>query len=362
MIPYLGVVFASLVLAALADELARRVQGTIPRAEGGSRPDRAHKRTLLDWLPVALLVLFLGTRWNVGTDFYLYEYFYNSAMPDAWKHTLQSSPQELGYNLLQLSAKDFGFQYGGFLILMASITVVPIAMGIRREGLSLALGLTLYILLGHYLVAFNIVRQAAGMSLLFLATCLLPNRLLFLLVAVAASMLHSSAIPVAIAIYLTRNLQPSLRRVILAVLVGIVFTGLYASSSLIADLALRLNPRYATYLVEDESGLGSYLIAVSHILLVLILVLKRGKLERRTLAFTTYAMLGLPFIILGTQSVVLGRLELYFSMFLILALGGAWRHLGGLEKLGVLGLLAGYFVAHLMNFGDLLPYQSRWFQ
>ncbi|WP_181309517.1 EpsG family protein [Nocardioides campestrisoli] len=359
MIVYFVILSTVLLGALVADSAASaigRTSGPLFDRDILVNPRRAH--TVWDWLPVLLLVGFLGSRVGVGTDYPLYATLYGRTEPEYWAYTLRESPQEIGYTVLQLLAKSVELEFQSFLWLMAFLTVVPVALALRREALPLTVGLAGYVMAGHYLASFNIMRQGAAMSLILLAVTLLPRRTWFLVLSVLAGLLHSSAIPVAALLYLAKSVRPTPKLLVAAVGGGLVLAVVYASSSIVLNVALALNPRYGDYLDGDGSGIGTYLVAAAHLLLVSMLVLRREHLNARTARYTTYAILGLPFILLGTQSVVLGRLELYFAIFLIPAYAAIWSQLRPVVRWGLtLGMLA-YFVAYASSFGDLLPYVS----
>jgi hypothetical protein len=73
----------------------------------------------------------------------------------------------------------------------------------------------------------------------------------------------------------------------------------------------------------------------------------------------TYAVMGLFFLIVGLNSVVLARMELYFGVFLVLLIPNriAERRCY-VAKSGVLALATVYFALYIQHFSTLVPYHS----
>lgn len=124
-----------------------------------------------------------------------------------------------------------------------------------------------------------------------------------------------------------------------------------------------LNERYLTYLADQQAGIGTYLYLLSRLFLVAMLMAYRprnGEIDR----YITLSMVGVCLLLLGTQAEVIGRLELYFCIYLVVALPRAAREVPRKSRPVVFGAVALsallFYVGYLSQFGDLVPYHFDW--
>jgi hypothetical protein len=338
----------------------------LTRAATDGRPEPGHvERWRYSYVvSVLLLIVFAGARANVGTDYDFYQSVFHKAEPLYSGAFLQDSSQEWGFSISLLGLRLLSGDPRILFMVSSVVTVGCAALAIRRLSVNFALSLTLFILLGFYIAPFNILRQGLAISLNFLAyTYLDKHRGRWLVLNVLAQLMHSSAIIAVVLQLALRRLKPSWRLFALMLAVSAliaVFLATLASSLGFLDV---LNARYLSYLQNQRAGFGTYLYLASRAALVAVLLAyrpKSGAIDR----YIVLAMTGVCLLVVGTQAQVISRLELYFSIYLVVALPAMWRELPSRPRLLVgaaVGISAlAFYVAYLSQFGDLVPYHFDW--
>ena len=309
---------------------------------------------------VLVLVVFAGARLFVGTDYNLYRNTFLQADPHYFGFFMANTQQEKGFTLAVLVLKDLTTNPVILFMVSSLITVGCSALAIRRMSTNFVFSLTLYVLLGFYLAPFNILRQGLAVALNFLAYSYLDkHKGRFVALNVVAQFLHSSTIIAVVLQLALRKAKPNARFFAIMLAGTAVATVAFAVLSAKLGFLNELNQRYTGYLAGQQSGIGTYIYLVSRLLLIALVVVYRprnGEIDR----YITLATAGVCLLALGTQSTAIGRLELYFGVYLVIAIPRALREAPKTARhlltIGVLiGSLAFYF-AYLAKFGNLLPY------
>ncbi len=309
---------------------------------------------------VVVLIVFAGARLFVGTDYTLYRDTFLQADPRYFGFFMSNTEQEKGFTLGVLALKSITSNPNILFMVSSLVTVGCSALAIRRLSTNFVFSLTLYVLLGFYLAPFNILRQGLAVALNFLAYSYLDkHKGRFVALNVVAQFLHSSTIIAVVLQLALRRARPSAKLFVLMLASTAVAAVLFAGVAAKLGFLSELNQRYTGYLAGQQSGVGTYIYLVSRLLLVILVMVYRprdGEIDR----YITLAMMGVCLLLLGTQSQEIGRLELYFGVYLVIAIPRALREAPKTARhlltIGVLvGSLAFYF-AYLAKFGNLLPY------
>ncbi|OAN29674.1 hypothetical protein A4X17_18075 [Plantibacter sp. H53] len=296
----------------------------------------------------------------VGTDFAMYYRRFLALNPASWADELAVSPQEVGYTALSLAIRSFTDEPALLFWIIAVLTVTPVYIVLHRFSQNLPLAILLYILLAQYLIPLNLVRQGVAISFVFFAVAFLSSsKWKFFLGATIAILFHASAILILAVMIFSRDVRPTAKKI--GVLVAIATLGAIAVLQIdfFAQMASLLNPRYETYLVENRAGLGTYFVIGAKLALALVVVWiinRTSHVER----FSFFMPLSVAFLILGTASIPLARLEYYFGIFAALVIPNVLSRLRNPAPLTLAICLASsaFFVFWLLNYGGLLPY--RW--
>lgn len=327
-------------------------------ARGWPEPKR-RVWTPLDIPVVALLVAFAAMRYEVGTDYTMYANIFEKINTSDWQEQIDLSLQEAGYTFIQLVLRSVSDSPYSIFWVMSTLTVVPIYITIKKKSQNVPLALTLFILLAFFVSPFNVMRQGAAVALNFWASTFLDkNKKVFILLNLLASTLHASVLIVAVVQLIVRNWRPSVTSIGVMLSGAIIVTlGLSQFTTVLGWLEF-LNPRYDGYVAAETAGVGTYLLIAVYMALLIFsrAVAPLGDSNR----YFIFVLLGVAFLIVGTQSVVLSRMEMYLSIFLILLVPNQ------IEKqqkkmysiLAVTSAAAVFFAFYVSNWGHLTPYQT----
>jgi len=322
-------------------------------------PARTHALNPFDVGLICALTLFAGLRSGVGTDFAVYTTLFERLDPQDWLGSLAASPLEPGYTVLSLLVASLTHSPTVLFVVTSLLSVAPVVLVLRARTSHLAVAVFLYITLAYYLAPLNTGRQGVAMGIFLLADQQFAKRkwLFALLVLVAASF-HASVLVVAVLYLLSRVVRPTFLLLAVVVTLGVALASV-AIPSEVGDIVGDFNERYAPYFSNTPAGLGTYLTIAGKLLLTVYLIwLGRG--NRSQGYYRTMVVFSIFFLVAGTSFPVLARLELFSSVFLILALPEllSTRRVPAplAAALGV-GCLV-YFTLYLQNYGGLVPYRS----
>ncbi|MET3769735.1 hypothetical protein ABIB15_002439 [Marisediminicola sp. UYEF4] len=323
---------------------------------------RASRWTVFDVLALSALISFSAFRFEVGTDYAIYALNYSQIQPEFWQYYLERSSLDWGYTQLTIALRALSdFPYLIFWVTSA-VTILPVYVVIKKQSLHPAFALLLYILLAFYLAPLNAIRQGMAVGLNFWASTFLEKRpWVFVALNVVASTLHLSAAVAAVVQIAVRKWKPRTGGVLVALFSAFVVV-LLMSFPPVRQVLASIIPRYEIYLVPNAVGLGTYLTIMFKlgILLYTLHLLRRQPAE-----YVAMVTVGLIFLIIGTQYLVVARMEMYFGIFLVLALPNALALTRDISDRGknlhvaaVLILAAAYFFAYLQNYAGLIPYRT----
>lgn len=332
------------------------------------------------WTPVdafvaIALIAFAGLRLRVGTDYDSYVRLFSALEPGYLQRQVDGAPQEPGFTALQIVILGFSDNPRWLFLIASALSIAPVLWVIKRHTLNPTLALALYILLAHYVAPFNVVRQGVAVGLMVWASTYLNRRhwWMFGIITVAAWSIHSTALIVAVLYVLVMRWRPSARVVIAAVLAGAVASRVLLTWGPITELLIRINPRYDLYLDSAASqsqvaaaGVGTYLQVAVRVALLLFAVwvvhnydLELTSQERH---WFNLAVVGLVLLVLGTQSIVLARLDGYFGIFLVLLLPNLLVRARAdiAYAIGLVVASSVFFAFYVTNYSDLVPYHFDW--
>jgi hypothetical protein len=156
------------------------------------------------YLSLPLLILFSGTRIEIGWDWeaynYLYEFASNNSFFSTWDTfcVFANGEYEPGFVILVAAAGVLGISQQ-FLIVMLIVVFGYLAHK-RNFGVGIAMFVTIYMFYGYF-HTFGIVRQGLAAAIAFYGISLERRERALAVVALACS-IHFSIIPVAIFLYL----------------------------------------------------------------------------------------------------------------------------------------------------------------
>lgn len=326
------------------------------------QPSMGSRWTIFDVVALATLISFSAFRFEVGTDYAVYALNYAQIQPEFWDYYLERSALDWGYTQLTIALRTLSdFPYLIFWVTSA-ITIVPVYLAIKKQSLNPALALILYVLLAFYLAPMNAIRQGMAVGLNFWASTFLEKRpWVFVALNIVASTLHLSAALAAVVQVVVKKWKPRTGGVLVALFTSLTFVLMMAFPPVRQFLA-SIIPRYELYLVPDAVGVGTYLALIFKLGILLYIL---HLLRNRPAEHIAMVAVGLVFLVVGTQYMVVARMEMYFGIFIVLALPNALAQTRAVTDRGkslhvaaVVALAVAYFVAYLGNYAGLIPYKT----
>lgn len=318
------------------------------------------KISIFDLIIIVLLVLFMGLRQDVGTDFTVY--WYNADLQlnqsDSFSSFYNWSNQEIGYVALSYVVLELTHSVRVLFIAVAAIAVVPTYIVLRRASVRPDMSIFLYVTVGSYLAAFNISRQAMAMSLLFFAWYLAKSsKKKALGMALLAVSFHYSAAAIAVFWVLSRKFRPSTRTFGLLAAGALIVALIIPRLPFLMDMVSLVFPRYSLYLAVYTAGIGTLLIATFRTVLSYVAL---KLLPREYQHMVTMLMLSAVTLYLGLSFKFLARLADYFWMFGPLLIPVILLHVKNSRAWTVVAVAGGilYMVGYLSFYGGLLPYKA----
>lgn len=146
-----------------------------------------------NWLYYVLVllppVLFATIRYNIGTDYMNYWYYYNGAG--------NYYSYEPLFRLLNVIARNVFHGFYGVLLLSALLTYGFLLASLVKLKDHISISMALWVYYCYYYVAsFNVMRQLIAVSIILYATVLLAEnkKIIFVVLVIVASLFHTSAI------------------------------------------------------------------------------------------------------------------------------------------------------------------------
>lgn len=353
MLPYLALLMGTVALLTLSRLASTRYRG---------------QWTYFDGVLILALVGFAGSRVGVGTDYDFYRGLWDALPTHSAQAAMTLSPQEDGFVLLEYVLKSQWSDGQALFWFSSAATVILALVAIKREAVSPTIAVVLYILLAAYLAPFNVVRQGLAASIIFFAATrwLGRRRLAYLAAAAVAFSIHTSSLVPALALWLLWRWRPKPMKATLTLAFATALGYALVQLPAIAAATGHLNTRYAGYVESgDAAGYGTVLMIAAKLCLLFYCLSAWKLVSDRDRTWTLFASLAVPALVLGTQVQAFARLDIYFTMFLPLAVAAAIKaRANTVETLAVLTACAGYFTLFIQNYGGLLGYESTiagWF-
>lgn len=261
-------------------------------------------------------------RYDVGTD-YLYRYTndYNRMLKGANVPNLEILFKAIMYFCMIFTTKPY------MMFFITSALIVGLIMGtIFKQSKNKILSVCIFFLGGFFFDSLNIMRQYLAMSIVFFAyQFLLKDKkwyLLYTLLVIIATLIHSSAIMMLVAILLTKKMLVSWKWVIpISILILIL------NENLIKVLELILqNTRFNVYLTgKYAKGDISFLFIAENLIIYLAMYYiysknkKLGNIQTQDILFLNIQALALILMVSGSCHMLFIRIALYFSIFQVIS-------------------------------------------
>ena len=261
-------------------------------------------------------------RYDVGTDYIKrYTYDYNRMLKGINVPNLEILFKAIMYFCMIFTTKPY------MMFFITSAFIVGSIMGTTfKKSQNKILSVCIFFLGGFFFDSLNIMRQYLAMSIVFFAyQFLIKDKkwyLLYALLVIIATLIHSSAIIMLIALLLTKKMLVNWKWVIpITILILILNENLMK----IVGLVLQ-NTRFAVYLTgKFAQGDVSFLFIAENLIIYLAMYYiysknkKLGNIQTQDILFLNIQALALIVMALGSCHMLFIRIALYFSIFQVIS-------------------------------------------
>lgn len=272
-----------------------------------------------------ILSIIAGFRYGIGTDYFAYSRaYYNFNLFDL--HTLMNNDfgMEKGYIILNKSLGMISNDSQIIFLVCSFITMFLIIKSSADYCKNYELSILLFIMLGYYHSSFNTIRQYIAISIFLFSIRYISSKqfLKYLICILIASTFHVTSICLLL-IYFVGNKNYSK-----------TFLFLFSTLSLFINyfyefIIIKILPLVSKYYAIKykgsiwlQSGVGgryNYILIALLYILILICLYNKEKLDKFKYGnfVVNMVIISLALLVLGTRSLLMFRLSLYFSIFLI---------------------------------------------
>lgn len=317
------------------------------------------KMTYIDYFLLLLLILICGLRKNVGTDYKLYELFYNniSAFPRI----------EFFFRQLILFLNKFNFDASFFFFITSLITIVPVYLYIKKNSDKPSESLFLYISLGFYALQFNMIRQMLAIIVTIFGFKYIKERniIKYILFILFASLFHSTAL-IMLPFYFLANCNFSKFKMYLILILEFCLSFLYSP---FMSFMTKTFKNYSVYEQANnftmvDAGLGTHIILIFNLILLIFIIRKKDELielDKRNKIYINLVLFSFMFYFLGLNNTVIIRVAYYLFIYIIFILPNLYRiskFYNNKNSFFIYIFFLIYYVLHLISFNNMLPYHS----
>lgn len=264
--------------------------------------------------------------------------------------------QEPGYTALLIGLNKLGLSWNGFLIIAATIYVIPIMLLIYRESDNVFFSLLLFVLQGYFIFSMSTMRQSIAMGICILAFFQLKKKryVRYFALTLFAALFHVSAL-ISILLFVSVLLRINNRNIY--IWTGIAFCVAIAGLTPLRELFISaLSSLGKNYLVIETGGWFREIFFVITILLCLYInTFDKDFIEKHKISYIAILIAAVLLPIVKYHP-ALARLYFYFSIFEIILIPSIIARLRDL-KIRLLGMLC-YFIGGMYMLLQQLPTKS----
>lgn len=267
-----------------------------------------------------VLIVIAGFRYYVGVDYEAYREMYLGRDDTGYLKVI-----EPGWRFLYELLHAIGGTYNLWFIVISSLTIIPIAYGIKKMSPCVVLSWMFFIGSFLYTESFNACRQYVAMAFLFAGTPFLLERQIvkFLVVICIAMLFHNSAIIGIVFLFLLRSYSTKIRLIVLmsTLILGEYFLRTFVvdwltsfMSSFTSVLNLQRSYSYDLYSHSDNLINTGVLKYVYNVLAIIVCLLSK-KLDTRYTFFVNAFIMAICWYNLFYIFQEYLRMHQYFLMF-----------------------------------------------
>lgn len=314
-----------------------------------------------------ILTFIAGFRDSVGTDYNLYKnIFYNLNQINS----VYSGDIEQGYIILNKVIYNLFPNHAMIFIITSGIIIGLFLKSILDYSINYSYSIILFIMLGYYHSSFNGIRQYIAISIFMYSLRYIWNKNIipYTLCIIVSSMFHKSAlILLPFYFYLNLNLNRKKYTIILIIFSAI---GIF-SDFIIYKLIPIISPYYfnkyinTIYLGNGLGGITNNIYILSFIVVIIVAIIQKNKIiniDKKSNVFLNLCIVSIPLMMLGTKSLLLFRVSLYFSIYFIFLIPVVFKSLNTKMKMCTYHILIAwiffFYITTLLGRDGAIPYMN----
>ncbi len=251
------------------------------------------------------------------------------------------------------------------LLIYATITVIPVLKVIEIDSRNAFFSIIIYTGLMYYYWAFNAMRQAAAMSIAFLAISNLERNknIKYFVLTFFAATVHKSAL-VVLLFWIVKKTGIRANKNWSVWIIALSSMGLLFGEKVVSQ-GLILFQSYAGYIDSIFAGNGNVLNPILFLSIFLFIILTQSHLSENELFYLTMLGIGVILYFVSIKIQIVNRLTYYFTMPLIVLLPNCIESLKKQNKLiskGIffVGISLYQFLLILKGAQGIVPYRFFW--
>src|SRR5574344_647169 len=321
-------------------------------------------KPILTIISAVLLILLLGLRYYVGTDYGSYVYIFNEISALGYNELFSFTDTEIGHTIICKLVYSLGLNYQAVFMIYAILTIYFLYRTMDRLKINKSLFLLTYLLM-VFPYSFNIMRQSLAMVIILYSLTYLfdNNRFKSLFLLLVACLFHKPAL-IVLPIYLCHLFikKRKYRNFILIITYSII-VGLFLTNAL-TIIDVDTLSRYSNYIISNNEYIMVFtnIVKISPIIIMFLLFYDDFKVNNiNNYIYIDIFIISIIFTFLGALNGTLNRLSLYFSVFDSVLIGTFTNRKKILFiKLCLILYLVIYFLYqfYYSGIGEIFPYRG----
>ena len=307
---------------------------------------------------------------SIGIDNVNYRTIFETLQNKGWQKFADTLDIELGFTYLNKAIAVVSVEYQVFVMVVAAISIIPVAIMYIKESESSFLTILLFLNIGIFSIYFSALRQVIAMAFIVPVYYFTKHKKLipFILSVIAAMLFHQSAFVMFVfyPIYHAKITAKKLLFIFPAVIVAYFF-----NSQIFSLLIGIMGGKYEEIYGDVESTGAITMIALFAIFVIYsYFIADEDKLDADTIGLRNLLIICLIFQLFAPVNSVAMRMNYYFLPFLPITIPkmanrckSNYSQLAWLSVGVIIGFFAIYFIYNMYTGADILrifPYMTFW--
>lgn len=284
----------------------------------------------------AVLLLFIGTRFETGPDLDVYHTYYRQS-PLFWEALTNYKayayiPVEPLYLLINAGAKSLGLTFNGYLLCYSFFFMIPVFHVVRKYSVAPLISILVYYYYGYF-SGFSVLRQVMAAAVFFYGIQFIIERKLwkYILCMLLASCFHISAL-ILIPLYFLVHKNFKAAHILILVFIAIILRqlGFFKLISDVIGSLLSFSPitvlLFQKFLLYSDAGEGFWgSVTMEWVGIIIFVLFNRRALEVNTPHFNIFFnifVIGIMMYAFFGAFGDFGRIIIYFKLAYLILIPG----------------------------------------